>query len=236
MSVIPSSTSSIRRVEAAFFALDLGCGRYREVVIKTGIKRGGQLASGIDGWQLLAREAWFYKRIQGTPLRTHAPELIEYTEDGDTNFLVLEILRGGTLRDLIARDRLSVSDVQAAFDVLGRFHSCGFVLGDAKIDNVQWNDGTAYFFDFECARLSGEPVAVNMDTYRFRTADQLSSEVNDRISFLLSILISGTDRLGFDAAPLDLDDFVVEYAPETELQAWSHAKLESVLSAVRRGM
>jgi hypothetical protein len=213
-----------------FRALDLDCSGYREVVIKTGIRRGGQLASGIDGWELLKREASFYRQIRLTDLRAHTPDLIGYVEDGDVNVMILEKIDGRTLRDKVASDEASISEVKGAYRVLRRFHALGFVVGDAKIDNVLSRAGTSYFLDFECARAACDPVLVNISTFFFTTAHQPTVQEKDRIDFLLSIVISRSDTRSRGAAPFDLDDFLRTFVPETEVQAWSLSELRTAVN------
>jgi serine/threonine protein kinase len=87
-------------------------------------------------------------------------------QDGDTPFIVMEALKGETLRDRIQRGPLKVSDVvdigiQLA-DALEAAHSQGIVHRDIKPANIFIGDrNRVKVLDFGLAKLTGAPSSLS---------------------------------------------------------------------------
>ncbi len=85
--------------------------------------------------------------------------------DGETDYLVLELLEGETLRDALARGPLSGEELlRAAREVaagLAHAHSLGFVHRDLKPSNVFLTPSGAKLLDFGLAREGGPPAGAD---------------------------------------------------------------------------
>jgi hypothetical protein len=89
----------------------------------------------------------------------HICTLHDVGREGDTDFLVLELIEGETLADRVARGALPTPDVlrlggQIA-DALDRAHRAGIVHRDLKPGNVMLTKGGAKLMDFGLARATG---------------------------------------------------------------------------------
>jgi serine/threonine protein kinase len=98
-------------------------------------------------------------------------------------FLVMDLLRGETLRRRLRRDyRL---DIHAAVwiarqtaDALSALHRSGFLHGDVKPDNIRLvDDGTARLIDLGFAHRPGENAAFLREGYVMGTANYLAPEL-----------------------------------------------------------
>jgi len=100
-------------------------------------------------------------------------------EDGKTPFIVMEALKGETLRDRITRGPLRVADVldigiQLA-DALGAAHEQGIVHRDIKPANIFLGDkNRVKVLDFGLAKLTGTPSTLSS------AADTMSPLLIDR--------------------------------------------------------
>ncbi len=102
--------------------------------------------------------------------------IYDYVTASDTDYLVLELIKGRTLGDAIARGSLGRSArlevAQTLATALAAAHASGAIHGDLKPGNVMLTlDGEVKILDFGLARLRGpgpEPVAGS-------AADQLAA-------------------------------------------------------------
>jgi eukaryotic-like serine/threonine-protein kinase len=89
----------------------------------------------------------------------HICTLFDVGREGDTNYLVMELIEGETLAARLAKGTLPVAEVlklgaQIA-DALERAHRAGVVHRDLKPGNVMLTRGGAKLMDFGLARSSG---------------------------------------------------------------------------------
>jgi serine/threonine protein kinase len=98
-------------------------------------------------------------------------------------FLVMELLRGETLRRRLRRDyRLDVPATlwvaRQTAEALAALHRARFVHGDVKPDNIRLvEDGTAVLIDLGFAHRPGENDALLRDGYVLGTANYLAPEL-----------------------------------------------------------
>jgi serine/threonine protein kinase len=98
-------------------------------------------------------------------------------------FLVMELLKGESLRRRLRRDyRLDVPTTvwvaRQTAEALTALHRAGFVHGDLKPDNVRLvDDGTAILIDLGFAHRPGENDSLLRDGYVLGTADYLAPEL-----------------------------------------------------------
>jgi serine/threonine protein kinase len=98
-------------------------------------------------------------------------------------FLVMELLRGETLRRRLRRDyRLDVPTTlwvaRQTAEALAALHRARFVHGDVKPDNVRLvDDGTAVLIDLGFAHHPGENEALLRQGYVLGTANYLAPEL-----------------------------------------------------------
>jgi Tol biopolymer transport system component len=89
----------------------------------------------------------------------HICTLFDVGREGDTDFLVMELIEGETLATRLVRGALPVADVarlgvQIA-DALDRAHRAGIVHRDLKPGNIMLTRGGAKLMDFGLARATG---------------------------------------------------------------------------------
>jgi len=130
----------------------------------------------------------------------HICVLHDVGREGDTDFLVMELVEGGTLADRIARGPLPIDDVvrigaQIA-DALDKAHRAGVVHRDLKPANVMLTKAGAKLMDFGLARAAGavavggltqapttvEPVTAQgtiLGTFQYMSPEQLEAREAD---------------------------------------------------------
>ncbi|MGA2196837.1 MAG: protein kinase [Bryobacteraceae bacterium] len=128
----------------------------RAVAIKT--IRGGETA---EVRERLWREARSLARVN----HPNVCQLFDVGEDGDTLFLVLELLEGRSLAHRLADGPLATSEtVQIARQVLvalGALHGLGIVHRDLKPSNVFLTPHGVKLLDFGLARLTGNSLSAS---------------------------------------------------------------------------
>ncbi|MGB9458297.1 MAG: protein kinase [Bryobacteraceae bacterium] len=128
----------------------------RAVAIKT--IRGGETA---EFRNRLWREALSLARVN----HPNVCQLFDADKDGETLFLVLELLEGRSLADRLAAGPLATSEtVQIARQVLvalGALHGLGIVHRDLKPSNVFLTPHGVKLLDFGLARLTGNSLSAS---------------------------------------------------------------------------
>jgi serine/threonine protein kinase/Tol biopolymer transport system component len=89
----------------------------------------------------------------------HICTLFDVGREGDTDFLVMELVEGETLADRLAKGALATSDVlrlgSQIADALDRAHRAGVIHRDLKPGNVMLTRSGAKLMDFGLARATG---------------------------------------------------------------------------------
>jgi hypothetical protein len=134
----------------------------RQVALKFLPTSWSQDTKALDRFRIEARAA--------SSLSHHAIcAIFDIGQDGDTPFIVMEALKGTTLRDRILKGALKVADVleigiQLA-DALEAAHTQGIVHRDIKPANIFLGDrNRVKVLDFGLAKLTGSPSTPSSDS------------------------------------------------------------------------
>lgn len=131
------------------------------------------------GVKLLQREA-------RAGLTVRHPHLVRFLDAHVTRppyFLVMEMLRGESLRRRLRRDyRLDPATAlwvaRQTVEALGALHRAGFLHGDVKPDNIRLvDDGTAILIDLGFAHRPGENASFLQQGYVLGTVNYLAPEL-----------------------------------------------------------
>ena len=118
----------------------------------------------------LANDPAFIRRFQAeaqvvaTLEHPHIVPLYDYWREPDAAYLVMRLMRGGSLASVLERGALTSAQTMTMVDQLGNalqtVHRSGVVHGDINSDNVLLDDeGNAYLSDFGIAVGAGEVAA-----------------------------------------------------------------------------
>jgi serine/threonine protein kinase len=141
-------------------AIDLRSAPARRCVIKEGRKHGETDWDGEDGFSRLLNEKRILERLLA--YGASVPNILDYFEVGQSNFLVLQSIDGEVLHAMISGDLvLSPGEVLSygakVADVLARIHGAGVVWRDCKPLNILVDqDHDLRAVDFEGACLLDE--------------------------------------------------------------------------------
>jgi serine/threonine protein kinase/DNA-binding XRE family transcriptional regulator len=129
----------------------------REVAIKIILP---QYANHPDFIRRFEAEAQLVARLE----HPHIVPLYDYWREPGVAYLVMRLLRGGSLHDLIARGPLSLDQINRVLDQIGAAlvaaHRSGVVHRDLKPSNILLDeDCNAYLADFGIAKNLGSPDA-----------------------------------------------------------------------------
>lgn len=174
-----------------YLARDLALGRQAAVKV---------VSDSLDGSlrERLVREAEASARLQH-------PAIATFYESGETDagvFIAMEYVRGRTLRDRLARGRLTIDEVlQIAFAVLAALdhaHAAGILHRDIKPENIMLSEqGMPKLLDFGLARMTSEPADASatltnltaghvLGTIGYMSPEQLRGEDLDERSDIFS--------------------------------------------------
>ncbi len=176
----------------------LGTGTTATVFRCTDIKLGLERAIKILSPRLLHLEAMrarFEREAKTTSSLEH-PNIVkvhDWGADGDDLFIVMELIDGGTLRDVMAASgkwpaRKAAALIQQALHALQYAHALGVVHRDIKPRNIMVRrSGTAMLTDFGLAHLVDDEVQVTrpgsiMGTWGYMAPEQRvdSGKVDNR--------------------------------------------------------
>ncbi|HEU4631511.1 MAG TPA: protein kinase [Gemmatimonadaceae bacterium] len=160
----PDSLLSAQPLFAGRYAIarELGHGGMATVYLADELKHGRQVAIKVLRPELAPMlGAERFLREIGIAARLSHPHLVPLIDSGESDGLLYYVsayLPGGSLRDLLRRGPLPVTDaLRISADVgagLGHVHRAGFVHRDVKPENILFADGLALLADFGVARAS----------------------------------------------------------------------------------
>ena len=109
----------------------------------------------------------------------HIVPLYDYWREPDAAFLVMRLMKGGTLANVLGDRALEPGEVLAMVDQVGSaldtVHRAGLVHGDIQPANVLIDDGNAYLADF------GIAVDVDLQSSRSLARQPLRRTSPDRL-------------------------------------------------------
>ncbi|MBZ0280505.1 MAG: protein kinase [Anaerolineae bacterium] len=149
----------------------------REVAIKFILP---QFANQPDFIRRFETEAQLVARLE----HPHIVPLFDFWRDPDGAYLVMRLLRGGSLRDVLEENgKFSLENAARLLDqitaALATAHRSGVVHSDLKPDNILLDeDGNAYLSDFGISKVIGHEVTDDSvsGSLAYISPDQLRSE------------------------------------------------------------
>jgi hypothetical protein len=152
---IPFKALMQRGKGGVYEALDLSVSPVRLVVIKEGRRHGETAWNGMDGYDLVRREAAILRALacSGIPV----PEVLREFEAGGNRYVVLEKIKGNALLDpkrpqparpSWRRARLTLEMLEP---VIASINQAGWVWRDCKPSHIFIEDGRVRLIDFEGA-------------------------------------------------------------------------------------
>ena len=221
-----------------FAAMDLDAPEFREVVIKLGRRNGNVLPDGRDGMDLVKHEKWFFDVAAEHGMGQHIPDLVAFAEFSASAVLVMERIDGETLHALQLRGALEARHVQAAAELLGRFHQAGLLVGDAKLANVMLaRGGELKLIDFETAAFVEARTQPDRHATFLFTDRRLHARpaVWETLHFLYSVIHSANheeEAGSFDEQKRIVDlGVVLDTAPDSEAAAAALAMIGDIVSS-----
>lgn len=219
-----------------FAAMDLNSPEFREVVIKLGRRNGNVLPDGRDGMDLVKHEKWFFDVAAEHGMGQHIPGLITFADFATSAVLVMERIDGETLHALQLRGALEARHVQAAAELLGRFHQAGLLVGDAKLANVMLAPGDELkVIDFESAAFVEAKTEPDQHATFLFTDRRLHARpaIWERLHFLYSVIhcLNHKEEAGsFDERKRIIDlGVVLDTAPDSEATAAALAMIRDIV-------
>lgn len=135
----------------------------------------------------------------------HVVGVFDQGRDGDTVFLIMELVKGGTLRDVIHEQdtlslRAALSVLEPVLDALAAAHRAGLVHRDVKPENVLISErGEVKVADFGLVRaVTSTTVAtgdVILGTVAYLSPEQVETGASDERSDVYSAGVVGFEML-----------------------------------------
>ncbi|MBI5667502.1 MAG: substrate-binding domain-containing protein [Chloroflexi bacterium] len=178
----------------------------------------------------------------------HILPIYAYGIADDVAYLAMRWLRGGTLADLMRRDRLPLDRVAEIFKQVAQglsyAHSKGIIHRDLKPSNIMLDDaGNAYLTDFGLAKLAEGSLEITkpgtiVGTPAYMSPEQLRGEPLDHRTDIYSLgvilynMVVG--RLPFDTSSTDLVSIIYQHlekapTPPTQINPEIPIEVEMVI-------
>src|SRR5579859_5231246 len=111
----------------------------------------------------------------------HILRVFDYGREGSMVYLAMELLRGGSLADLVSKGPLPLSDAMRMLDQIGSAldyaHRNGIIHRDMKPQNVLLDDsGNAYLTDFGIAKILSDANTLTQTGAAIGTPSYMSPE------------------------------------------------------------
>lgn len=136
-------------------------------------------------------------RIVATLKHPNIVDIYDIGIEDDRFYMVMEFIEGGTLKQLLNKTTMNVSDILRVIEqmatALSYAHKEGYVHRDVKPENILLReDGTCVLADFGIAKLQGTDSALTQMGYKtgtpnYMSPEQVMSEVIDTRSDIYSL-------------------------------------------------
>lgn len=169
----------------------------REVAVK---QIRAELATQGDFVRRFESEAQLVARIE----HPHIVPLVDFWRDPDSAYLVMRLLRGGSLEERLRSGPLPLDDALRLVDQIGgalaAAHARGVIHRDVKTGNVLFDeDGAAYLADFGIAMdttvAHPDPASLSAGTPAFASPEQQAREPVDVRADVYSLGIVAVEAL-----------------------------------------
>jgi len=151
-----------------------------------------QVLNPEDFQERFAKEAELVASLE----HIHILPVYDYGTYGNYAYLAMRLLRGGTLRDVVGHDGLSLERIGSWFDQialgLAHAHNRGIIHRDIKPANIMLDDnGNLFLTDFGLAKMidSGDSTRTNniVGTLSYMSPEQLRGDPLDHRSDIYSL-------------------------------------------------
>lgn len=194
--------------------------------------------------QRFAYEAEIIARLE----HIHILPIYAYGITDEMAYLAMRWLRGGTLADLMRREKLPLDRIAEIFKQIAQglsyAHSKGIIHRDLKPSNIMLDDaGNAYLSDFGLAKLAEGSLEITkpgtiVGTPAYMSPEQLRGETLDHRSDIYSLgvilynMVVG--RLPFDTSTSDLVSIIYQHLekppiPPTQINPEIPLEVEMVI-------
>jgi hypothetical protein len=176
-----------------FLGIDLQAIDLRPVVVKLGYRNGAIQGASQDGVFYARREIDNYVELAGKDVSRHFPRLVASYKSETVAALVVEYILGVDLATAIRGGIGTLSDIQAAWNIMLELHASGYIMTDAKLANFvrSCESGVIYAIDLEMLRAEHSVGHRLKRTFRVIGAERRAPDAVDKFHFLASVFGSG---------------------------------------------